>query len=93
MSLIFVVVAYDISDDRMRNKAAKLLEGHGVRCNYSVFECVLTESKMKKLKSKLQKYCDRKTDSILYYYLCKVCIGNKEYQGITPPLHQEIIIV
>jgi CRISPR-associated protein Cas2 len=89
----FLVVAYDISDDRRRSKVAKILEGHGTRCNYSVFECVLTESNIKKLKSKLKKYCDRETDSILYYYLCKVCIGNKEYQGIAPPSHHGIVIV
>ena len=37
----FVVIAYDIVDDKHRTKISKLLEGYGERVNYSVFECML----------------------------------------------------
>lgn len=34
----FIVVAYDISDDKRRQKIAKILLNYGVRSNYSVFD-------------------------------------------------------
>ncbi len=45
----FMVVAYDIADDRRRQKIAKVLEQFGLRCNESVFECLLTEAKIQKM--------------------------------------------
>ena len=41
---MLVLISYDIEDDRLRVKLAKLLEGHGQRVQYSVFECHLTPS-------------------------------------------------
>lgn len=43
------VVSYDIASDRTRRKLAKLLEGYGVRIQYSVFECRLTEKRFQKM--------------------------------------------
>jgi CRISPR-associated protein Cas2 len=39
------VVTYDISIDKRRTKLSDLLEGYGVRVNYSVFEVELSEAK------------------------------------------------
>ncbi|MDR3088456.1 MAG: CRISPR-associated endonuclease Cas2 [Desulfobulbaceae bacterium] len=36
------VIIYDISDDKERNRLAKLLEGFGFRVQESAFECLLT---------------------------------------------------
>ena len=33
------VISYDISENKIRNKVAKILEGYGKRIQYSVFEC------------------------------------------------------
>ena len=41
---IFCVVAYDIQDDRSRIQISKILEKYGTRINYSVFECMFTDS-------------------------------------------------
>ena len=43
------VISYDIESDRTRRKLAKLLEGYGVRIQYSVFECNLTDKRFQKL--------------------------------------------
>ena len=40
---MFIVVAYDIIDDKRRNRVAKTMEDYGTRVQYSVFECVLEE--------------------------------------------------
>ena len=38
---MYVVVSYDITNDRRRLKVMKTLEGFGERVQYSVFECRL----------------------------------------------------
>ena len=89
----FVVVAYDISDDRRRHKIAKVLMQYGLRCNESVFECMLSDSKLLKLKQQLAKLVDEKKDSILYYYLCMPCVLKREHTGYKPELFPEIVMV
>ena len=37
------MIAYDISEDRIRYRVAKILENYGTRVQYSVFECKLRE--------------------------------------------------
>ena len=53
LSKRMVVVAYDISNDRRRAKAVKILERVGVRVNFSVFECMLTERQYESLRDEL----------------------------------------
>ena len=89
----FVVVAYDISDDKRRQKIAKALVNFGVRSNFSVFECVLTESQVKTMQKQLNKMADPKTDCILYYYLCKSCVGKREVFGRQLGYRSEIVWV
>lgn len=42
------VISYDIESNKIRTKLAKLLEGYGVRIQYSVFECSLSDKRFKK---------------------------------------------
>ncbi|NLW36114.1 MAG: CRISPR-associated endonuclease Cas2, partial [Syntrophorhabdus aromaticivorans] len=39
----FVVIAYDISDDKKRLEISDLLITYGIRVNKSVFECFVSE--------------------------------------------------
>lgn len=64
---IFCVVAYDISDDKRRNKVARILTRHGKRINNSVFECMFTDVQFKKTKEQIAKLIDRDDDSVVYY--------------------------
>jgi CRISPR-associated protein Cas2 len=89
----FIVVAYDIADDRRRQKIAKLLVQYGLRCNESVFECLLTEAKISKLQQQLLKLADEQEDIILYYYLCKPCVLKRESIGRRPKIQPEIVMV
>ena len=89
----FIVVAYDIADDRRRQKIVKVLVQFGLRCNESVFECILTESKIIKMKQQLLKLTNNKEDSILYYYLCKTCVMKRENIGCRPTQLPETIIL
>ena len=78
----FVVVAYDIENNKRRREATKLLEAVGRRVNKSVFECFLSEVKLEKLKESIDKQVVR-DDSILYYTLCKSCIERVDRKGAT----------
>ena len=51
MSDQFVLVVYDISNDRRRTKLHNLLLDYGSPVQYSVFECLLDEKRLKKMKS------------------------------------------
>ena len=46
---VFVLIIYDIVENRKRVKLAKLLQGYGFRIQKSAFEAVVTKKKYKKL--------------------------------------------
>lgn len=46
---MYVIVAYDIEDDRRRTKIARFLEGFGERVQYSLFECDLEERHLRRM--------------------------------------------
>ena len=70
------IVAYDIANDKRRKKLSDLLEGYGVRVNYSVFELELTKTQKERLlyEIELQKLLDVKVDSLRFYHICQNCI-------------------
>ncbi len=51
---MYVIVAYDIEDNRRRTKIARFLEGFGERVQYSVFECDLEERHLRRMVTGLQ---------------------------------------
>ena len=68
------VISYDIESDRTRRKLAKLLEGYGVRIQYSVFECNLTDTRFQKLYKEIFQLTSGKSDgSVRFYSICKNC--------------------
>lgn len=80
LSKRMVVVAYDISNDRRRAKAVKILERVGVRVNFSVFECMLTERQYKSLRDELLQVISLKEDTVVYYPICLNCYSQIVYQ-------------
>lgn len=83
---MFVVVCYDVPDDRRRNKIGKILEGFGTRVQKSVFECDMKPESIKILKQKLARIL-KAEDSMRYYYLCAQCILKVEVVN-GPPVTQ-----
>lgn len=75
----FWVIAYDITDDLRRSRIVKIIEKHGVRVNFSVFECMLTESQLEKLQEKIIKLIDISEDKIIFYPLCVNCYSKIIY--------------
>lgn len=75
----FYVVTYDISDDKRRRKVVKLLEGIGIRMNFSVFECILTETQYRNMCNKLAKIIIKQDDWVNIYPLCTECYARITY--------------
>ncbi len=70
----WVVVAYDIPDDRRRTKVMKLLEGYGNRVQYSVFECELRPADLDELKVRMRRLIRKEEDDVRFYPLCQSCL-------------------
>lgn len=75
------VISYDIESNKIRTKLAKLLEGYGVRIQYSVFECSLSDKRFKKLYQEIFKLTGENCEGIVRFYpictagtLCKSVI-------------------
>ena len=77
----FVLVVYDISNDRRRTKLHNLLLDYGSPVQYSVFECTLDEENLKKLKAAVRKVTRPRKDNVRYYRLCAECVRNIEAPG------------
>ncbi len=78
---MFIVVTYDIIDDKRRNRVAKTMEDYGTRVQYSVFECNLEKDLLDELINELANHIDQEDDSIRFYILCKGCITSVKMLG------------
>lgn len=71
---LFVVISYDIPDDKRRLKLAKVLLDYGCeRVHRSVFECYIELRDFERLQRRLQRLVDLEADSLRYYILCESC--------------------
>lgn len=75
-----IVVAYDVSDDRRRSHVVKLLERVGIRVNFSVFECMLTDRQYDTLRKDILGCISAKEDTVVYYPICLDCYAQIVYQ-------------
>lgn len=80
------MIAYDISDDRSRRQVFKLLENHGERVQYSVFECRLQSAQLHSLQQQLLSHIQA-DDSIRWYPLCAWCESSIDQQGSGEPVN------
>ena len=71
----FIVVAYDISNDRRRTRLHNALLDFGAPVQYSVFECWLAPDEFKRMQAKVNKAIRPQKDHVRYYVLCAACAG------------------
>ena len=77
----FILVTYDISDDRRRTKLHNALLNYGTPVQYSVFECLVDEAAEKKMRATVKRIIRPKLDNVRYYYLCAACQRRVETSG------------
>ncbi|WP_349646867.1 CRISPR-associated endonuclease Cas2 [Candidatus Parabeggiatoa sp. HSG14] len=67
------IVCYDVGNDKVRDRIAKVLLKYGNRVQYSVFEVMLrSQAELQTLSEKLRAVADKETD-IRLYRLCDNC--------------------
>lgn len=85
----WVVVTYDIPDDRRRLKVMKLLAGYGRWAQLSVFECEVRPADLTIMVERLNKLIRKESDDVRIYPLCETCVGKTVMLG-TARLHRHV---
>ena len=78
---MFVIVVYDVNVKRT-NKVLKICRKYLIHVQKSVFEGMITEAKLKKLKSELGHVCRKDEDSIMIYRFDSLRYSSKEVIGV-----------
>ena len=91
----FILVVYDISNDRRRTKLHNALEDYGTPVQYSVFECLLDTKQLAAMRKAVRKVIRPRVDQVRYYFLCAACLAKAEVTCVTEVLHtkEEAMIV
>ena len=67
-------------DDKRRNRVSKILEKYGSRVNFSVFECMFTDSQLLLVQRKIGNLIALDEDTVVYYPCCVNCYTKIVYQ-------------
>jgi CRISPR-associated protein Cas2 len=89
---MFIVVSYDIVDDRRRTRLHRILKNFGTRVQYSVFECMLEPKDFTRLQATVTPVI-KGDDHVRYYRLCDHCERQIMVIGgaVTQPLHTFVV--
>jgi CRISPR-associated protein Cas2 len=75
------LIAYDVRDPRRLRAVAKTCLDYGIRVEYSVFECDLSDESFKMMWSDLCVAIDSDEDAILVYRICGSCVQRIKSMG------------
>ncbi len=89
MSRQFVLVTYDIPNDRRRTKLHKALKDFGTPVQYSVFECLVNAKELARMKRTVDRIIKPRLDSVRYYTLCRACQARIETTAASKEVAQE----
>ena len=70
---MYIVVSYDIEDDKRRGRIHRILKSFGQWMQYSVFECDLTRAQYLVLRHRLDDYIKKAEGDSVRFYLCEDC--------------------
>ena len=91
---MFVVISYDIRNDKRRTRIFKTLKNFGQWMQYSVFECEVNRVEYLRLKGSLNRLMDdQEDDSVRFYFLCEECKKHVERIGGIKPRSEGSVIV
>lgn len=79
-----VVVAYDISDDKRRTRAAQVLLSYGARVEASVYELWLTAREIEKMWHDLSRTV-KDNDLVRCYTICDGCVRRVRSNHLSDP--------
>ena len=87
----FVLIIYDITDNKRRVKFAKLLEGYGKRVQKSAFEALIEEAQLRKLEREIPKFINPEEDSVRIYRMTGY--GEVKLYGVNTKIEVEDVIL
>ncbi len=91
---MYLVISYDIKDDKRRLNIHKALKDYGTWVQYSVFECNLKKTEYLYLRHRLKQLLgDDNEDSIRFYRLCEECQRKIERIGGSVPREGVTVVV
>jgi len=90
---MFVMISYDVVDDKKRLKLMKLLKDYGSRVQKSVFECNLSPKTYGQIKAGVEEIINKRKDRVRYYRICKGCIDKIEISGWGEVTEEEEFVV
>lgn len=70
---MFVIVVYDITDNKRRTKMFKAMKNFGTPIQFSAFECILNEKGFQEIQEIIRKIISRDKDKVRLYLLCNHC--------------------
>jgi CRISPR-associated protein Cas2 len=88
-----LVLAYDISDDKRRDRLRRTLLRFGTPVQYSVFECDLSARQVQRMRKAILEVIQLPEDNVRYYQLCRGCVFNVEVFGGHPITKRELVYV
>jgi CRISPR-associated protein Cas2 len=88
-----LVLAYDIPDDKRRERLRRVLLGFGTPVQYSVFECDLTPRQVQRMRQAVLNVIQLPEDNVRYYQLCRGCLLNVEVFGGVPMTRRRLAYV
>lgn len=77
----FILIAYDISNDKRRTKLHNALLNFGTPVQYSVFECLLAEKEEAQMRQAVRRIIRPRKDHVRFYVLCQNCLQKVETTG------------
>jgi len=89
----FVVVAYDLPNDRRRQRLHDALLNYGTPVQYSVFECLVDDVELARMKKQVKRILRPRLDHVRYYYLCAACVKRIESTMGPEVAHQVDVLV
>jgi len=78
---LYLVVCYDIVENRRRARVARRMVEYLVRVQKSVFEGPLADDRLEALRRMLLEEIDPVTDTVRIYHFCGKCIPATEVLG------------
>lgn len=88
---LFVLIIYDIVDNRKRVKLAKYLQGYGQRVQKSAFEAHLTRKVYDKMISGISSYCGEEDSIRIYRMIGKGMVSSWGYE--VAPEEDDMILI
>lgn len=88
---LYILVIYDIVDNKRRNQFAKRMNGYGFRVQKSAFEAMILPSQYRKIIAEIPGLIDAATDSVRVYKIHGY--GKVSLFGLNEKIKNEEVII